>query len=209
MKDSRLRKDFMSIKSPNHGHADSIEHIALTAFRELRARIELNANGEAVSLDLLDSPIVDEHLQKLNALTKLERVYLGGLTRITDAGLRYLKDLMCLKELDISGSVAKPNRRRITDAGMEHLKGLVSLEKLSLRQTQITDAGLACLVGLRNLTMLDLRNTLVSDHAVEYLGNFKKLTLLDLTNTKASEDGVTKLRHAMPDCEIRRSQQDH
>ncbi len=177
---------------------------ALVAFRELRARVELNDNGEAVSLDLLDSPVVDVHLQNLMVLTKLERLYLSGLTRITDAGLQYLTNLTNLKELDISGSATNPNRRHITDTGLEYLKGLTHLEKLSLNHTQMTDAGLAHLMGLHNLNILDLRNTRLTDLALEYLWRLKNLEILNLAGTKVSVEGVSKLQKALPNCEVRR-----
>jgi len=38
---------------------------ALIALRELHARIELNESGEPISLDLLDSPVVDGQLEHL------------------------------------------------------------------------------------------------------------------------------------------------
>jgi len=194
----------MADEQSNGKKREQADDEALVAFRELRARVELNDDGEAVSLDLLDSPVVDEHLQHLKVLTKLERVYLSGLTRITDAGLQHLTNLTNLKELDISGSVANPNRRHITDTGLEHLKGLTNLEKLSLNHTQITDAGLAHLMGLHSLKMLDLRNTMVTDLALEFLWRLKKLELLNLADTKVSAEGVSKLQKALPNCEIRR-----
>ena len=177
---------------------------ALVAFRELKARVELNDNGEAISLDLLDSPIVDTHLEHLTALRKLERLYLSGLTRITDAGLNHLKNLTNLKELDISGSATNPNRRQITDGGLEPLKGLTNLERLSLSQTQITYAGLASLTGMHKLKILDLRNTMVTDLSLEYLWRLKQLEVLNLAETQVSADGVAKLQQALPNCEIRR-----
>ena len=151
---------------------------ALVEFRELRARVELNENGEAVALDLLDSPILDAHLEQLNALSSLESLFLSGLTRISDEGLKYLVGLTNLKVLDISGSASNPNRRNITDAGLQNLNGLTKLEKLNLNRTQITNAGVAHLNRLSNLKTLSLHGTQVT------------------------ADGVDKLKRSLPSCQI-------
>ncbi len=59
-----------------------------------------------------------------------------------------------------------------------HLKALTSLERLSLGDTEITDAGLEHLMGLSNLYYLGLQGTEVSD------------------------EGISKLKEALPNCEI-------
>ncbi len=159
----------MSHSQSNQGKSDQAQQNALIAFRELKARVELNEDGEAISLDLLDSPILDAHLEHLTALTKLERLYLSGLTRITDEGLHNLKCLTNLKELDISGSASNPDRRNITDAGLENLKGLTNLEKLNLDRTQITDKGLGHLKGITKLKQLSLRDTAVTHVGIHSL----------------------------------------
>ena len=152
----------MSHSQPSQGKSDQAQQNALIAFRELKARVELNEDGEAISLDLLDSPILDAHLEHLTVLTKLERLYLSGLTRITDEGPHNLRCLTNLKELDISGSASNPDRRNITDAGLENLKGLTNLEKPNLDRTQITDNGLGHLTGITELNQLSLRDTAVT-----------------------------------------------
>jgi hypothetical protein len=151
---------------------------ALIALRELHARIELNESGEPISLDLLDSPVVDGQLEHLSQLASLEFVYLSGLTRITDAGLKYLQELTSLKELDISGSAVSPERRTITDAGLEYLRNLGNLEKLNLDRTEVTDEGLRHLILLTHLRVLSLKETHVT------------------------AAGVSRLQRALPDCEI-------
>ena len=151
---------------------------ALIALRELRARIELNESGDPISLDLLDSPVIDGQLEHLSQLPGLEFVYLSGLTRITDAGLKHLRGLTSLKELDISGSTVSPGRRTITDAGLENLRNLRKLEKLNLDLTEVTDEGLRHLIPLTQLRVLSLKETHVT------------------------AAGVNRLQRALPDCEI-------
>ena len=55
--------------------------------------------------------------------------------KITDAGLKDLKDLTGLQWLDLTVN-------KISDAGLKDLKDLKGLQTLSLSFTQITDAGL-------------------------------------------------------------------
>ena len=62
-------------------------------------------------------------------------VNLGGLVpgKVTDAGLKELKDLTQLKELVLNGQV--------TDAGLKELKDLKQLTWLYLGGSKVTDAG--------------------------------------------------------------------
>src|SRR5262245_37392912 len=55
-------------------------------------------------------------------------------TKVTDAGLRELKELKSLQLLNLSGT-------KVTDAGLKELKELKSLRSLYLRHTKVTDAG--------------------------------------------------------------------
>lgn len=60
-------------------------------------------------------------------------VTLSG-TKVTDAGLEYLRRLTSLEWLSLRGT-------RVTDVGLEHLKGLTFLQEVGLRDTHVTDAG--------------------------------------------------------------------
>ena len=53
---------------------------------------------------------------------------------MTDAGLKDLKELGQLKDLDLS-------KTQVTDAGLKGLKGLKQLRSLDLSNTRVTDAG--------------------------------------------------------------------
>src|ERR1700693_1879482 len=65
-------------------------------------------------------------------------------TKITDAGLKQLKELKELRELNLADT-------KITDAGLKELKDLKSLRTLCLWDTQVTDAGLKELKDLKSL----------------------------------------------------------
>jgi hypothetical protein len=94
-----------------------------------------------------------------------------GVTCITDAELKELKEFKRLRRLDLS---ATP----VTDAGLKELKGLTSLEELYLGSTQVTDAGLQELTELKNLRILEVSGTRVTDAGLtklrEVLPNLKK-----------------------------------
>src|SRR5215475_10522525 len=69
-------------------------------------------------------------------------------TKITDAGLKELKELKNLQEVVLF-------RTAITDAGLKELKELKSLQWLHLGFTKITDAGLKKLKELKSLQGLN------------------------------------------------------
>jgi Leucine-rich repeat (LRR) protein len=126
-------------------------------------------------LVLDDSQITDAALQSLRKIGKLHtyfrawaaegmrpsgsddvhRVYLAH-TRVTDTGLKELKDLKALKDLDVSATV-------LTDVGLKELKGLKNLEDLSLYGTRVTDAGVKDLKDFKALKNLNLTLTQITD----------------------------------------------
>lgn len=83
----------------------------------------------------------------LGKLTNLRYLSLRD-TKITDAGLEYIKDLNNLRMLDLL-SVEK-----LTDDGVNKLKGLTSLEELNLSYTQTGDDSVDCLLGMKSLRKL-------------------------------------------------------
>ena len=115
-------------------------------------------------------------LQGMAALTHLNLMQ----TKVTDAGIAYLKSCKDLKYLNL-------NNTRVTDKGLAHLKDCQALAILDMSATKVTDEGLANLKDCRALTHLLLGGTKVSDAG---LANFKglPLMLLWIDNT-----GVTDL----------------
>jgi hypothetical protein len=72
--------------------------------------------------------------EKLKEIPEVGNLNLSR-TKVTDAGLVYLKGLEKLKKLRL-------NFTRITDAGLVHLAGLSNLKQLGLQRTRVTDAGI-------------------------------------------------------------------
>jgi len=119
-------------------------------------------------LDLSDAPVNDAGLQAIvKAITSTEKRYrcltlkLSG-TRITDAGLGYLKDVGSLYELHLAGTA-------IGDAGIEHLALVPGLSSLNLQGTRITDAALPPIekMGAHNVNLKHTQVTAAAKKAMQ------------------------------------------
>ena len=82
--------------------------------------------------------------------------------RITDDGMRYVKELKNLGWLSLSET-------QVGDSGLEQLAGLTKLRFLSLDLTLVTDGGLTHLCGMKNLIGLSLFRVAVTDTAIPEL----------------------------------------
>ena len=140
---------------PRSPHETVDESQAILAIGRLGARIELDdklPGRPVVGINLCGCHRFknkDCHLlqpfRQLRSLDLTER-------KITDAGLKEIRELTSLTTLSLS-------HNRITDAGLKELRALSKLTKLELTGNAITDAGLAELRELKNLATLDLART--------------------------------------------------
>ena len=73
---------------------------------------------------------------------------------------------------------------------------------LDLRQTEVVDRDLPGLAAYPDLKFLYLYDTRITDVAVVHLRNLSNLAILDLTATDITAQGLTKLREALPRCNI-------
>lgn len=165
--------------------------------------------------------ITDKNAAALRRLTNLSEI--RAEFQLTDAGLRHLRGLTRLKELNLLNS-------SITDEGLTSMKGMRGLEKLYLTSynpgAAITDVGIQNLRGLINLRWLvlncpdvtgdvvgDLSNLVnleglglqgidIGDEQLEYVLKFKKLKHLDLKRTRVTSEGIAGLRSSLPNCEV-------
>lgn len=108
-------------------------------------------------------------------------------TRVTDASLRFLRDLTQLRDVDLSGT-------SVTDAGLEHLNGLDQLETLDLMLTGVTASGLKHIKGLSQLRKVDLTVTQVTGEGLEELARLPQLQELRLGYTMITDVGLKHLR---------------
>jgi Leucine-rich repeat (LRR) protein len=110
-----------------------------------------------------------------------------GSIRVTDAGLKEIKELKNLTYLDLDAPA-------VTDAGLKELKDLKSLTYLKLRCLRVTDAGLKEIKELKNLTTLDLSHMRTTDAGLKEIKELKNLISLDLWISKVTDAGMKDLK---------------
>jgi len=138
-------------------------------------------------LDIRSDTAVDEALGGIENLVQLRILHLDA--EVTDAGLRHLRALMNLEELDISDV-----GRKITGHGLESLAGLPKLRRLSLRGSALTDEGMKHAASLRHLESLDISFCRVSDVGLKQLGALSDLRELNLYATQVGDAGLGALK---------------
>ena len=106
-------------------------------------------------------------------------------TKITNGGLKHLKGLTRLKDLDLAHTI-------VSNAGLKDLKGLAHLEILGLSGTNVTDAGLKYLEDLPQLRWVGLCELTITDAGLGHLENLSQLTALGLRDTKITSNGLRK-----------------
>ena len=131
----------------------------------------------------------------LGELTQLETLRLRR-TRVTDAGLRHLRELRRLRFLEI---FLAPE---VTDAGLSHLEATDTLRHLDLTNTGVADESLRIIGRHTQLTELILTGTEVSDQGLRHLEALTQLNTLHLLNTNVSPEGVAGLQERIPRCRI-------
>lgn len=105
-------------------------------------------------LDLSDTRVSDNDLERLKPLTNLRRLVLDG-APIKGTGLVHLKALPALTELRVGCFT-------LTDLGVGNLAELKQLERLLLAGSDVSDAELKSLRGLTRLQELNLTGTQVT-----------------------------------------------
>ncbi len=144
-------------------------------------------------LDLSGPGLPGPGLAHLRNLPRLETLRLTrhrqnpSSTRITDGGLRPLKDFASLRELDLS------DIRDLTNDDLSHLRGLASLEKLRLAGRGITDEGLETIGQLSGLRTLDLGSTGITGAGLKHLAGLSNLEALHLDCTATGDVGLYHL----------------
>ena len=156
--------------------------------------VHISGYQSLTDLSLEGTAVNGSGLVHLAHLGKLEWLNLWQ-TNIDDKGLAHLPALKSLKYLPIG-------KTRITDAGLDHLKAMHGLIYLGLRDTAVTDEGVVKLITLPALEEINLRNTRVTDNCIASLVRIKTLQKIWLGETKVTVRGRSRLRSALPRCEI-------
>jgi formylglycine-generating enzyme required for sulfatase activity/serine/threonine protein kinase len=108
-------------------------------------------------------------------------------TRVTDAGMLYLKDCKDLTFLQLG-------RTKVTDRGLAHFKDCKALTTLDLYGTDVSDVGLANFRDCKKLMYLHLEGTDVGDAGLAHFKDCKDLTYLFLNTTRVSDAGLSQFK---------------
>ncbi len=125
---------------------------------------------------------------------------------ITDAGLRWLAGLACLKSLNIMATgvtgtgfsslgslpleLLRVRGTQFTDVGLQHLGKITALKGLDLSSTRITDAGLRHLAQLPALEWLFLEDTQTNGSGLLHLSGHANLSALYLSHSNVNDSGL-------------------
>jgi hypothetical protein len=109
-------------------------------------------------------------------------------SKITDAGLKELRDFRNLRALNLTCAAG------VTDAGAKELKGCTGLRELHLVNTGVSDAGLAELRGLDTLEFLYLSGPRITDAGLKVLRDFKSLREVCLLGVSFTDAGLKDLK---------------
>jgi Leucine-rich repeat (LRR) protein len=143
--------------------------------------------GRITAIDLRSSWVSDSDLRDLAELPYLTTLNLS-LTRITDHGMKELKNAPGIVELDLQYA------EQITDEGTAALKGWKRLKRLNLRGTKITDNTLGHLAGLPTLESLDIGFAQFTDSGLENLALLPNLKEVTIGGNKLTDAGLRFLR---------------
>ena len=166
------------------------------------------------TLDLAETQVAGEGLAHLAELPGIWSLSLYGCVRLRAEGLRALRGMASLSELNLGRCglltdqalvTVRPLRHLtslglegvpVTDAGVLYLLDLPALASLDLSWTGVGDAGVARLGTMRGLRELVLAGSRVTDAGLRHLTSLPGLTYLDLSNTAVSDAGLRALRGA-------------
>ena len=163
---------------------------AAAEVRKLGGKVETNANGDVVKVDLNNAKITDGDLKHLSRFHELEWLDLR-VTPIGDEGVSHLKDLRKLKFLNVA-------RTNLSDKGLAEFRGFADLETLLLAHTKITDAGLANLEKFGKLRKLSVFKTAISDAGLKSVEKLTTLEIFTFGGSKITEEGANALQKALP-----------
>ena len=120
--------------------------------------------------------------------------------------LQFLRQLPQLEYLDVGGAQRTDSglwSLSLTEAGMQVIASLAELRELRLAGTAVTTRGLAALQPLAKLQRLNLQGCKrLRDDAAAVLAAFRQLRILDVNDSGLSGEAVTRLRAALPECQI-------
>jgi len=184
--------------------ADALVSIATEGFQHLSFdEVPLDAStiariaalSELRSLRFWNTDLDDADIEQLTRLPELEVLCLANNLQMTERGLAALSRFPKLEVLLIPST-------RFRESWWEPLANIPNLKQLVLSNTTVKDSELAGISKLRNLRALSLADTSITDESVAHLSTLSNLKSVNLTGTRITEGGFSKLRSALPSCEI-------
>ena len=179
--------------------------------------------SKLTELDLYSCELRDNQVEGIGTLKSLQVLNVYG-DRLTDEGLRVLKDIPDLQSLSVGVSVngsflkdlpANHSLETLEAAGsrfsnqpLEELRKFSHLRRLDLEGCDVSDEGCKHLACLRSLYALNLRGTHVGNLTLEALRDLDKLDYLNVCNTRVTADGIRALQENLPRLEVIHSLQE-
>ena len=216
----RALKSAPAIEELNLYFAEQITDEGASVVRNWKHLKKLNLHGTKITdstlevlagvptlewLDIGSAQITDTGLEHLSALTNLKWLAMGG-NKLTDASLQFLRQMPQLEYLDIGGQQRTDSglwSLTLTDAGMQSIAAVTELRELRMEGRGVTSRGLESLARLAKLERLNLQGCKrLRDDAASVLSSMKQLRVLDLKDSSLSEQAVTKIRAALPGCQV-------
>ena len=173
-----------------HGSLAAEERRAAAEIEKLGGKVEFNASGSVVKVDLNNAKITDADLKHLERFSELEWLDVR-ITPIGDEGISHIAGLRKLKFLNVF-------RTGMTDKGLATLRGLTGLETLLMGRTLVTDDGLKHLAPFTKLRKISLFRTEISDAGLKPLEKLGALEILVVGGSKVTEDGLKAIQKALP-----------
>lgn len=158
---------------------DVISRAGGSAIRDSRGRI--------IAIDLRSSWVTDSDLLDIARMPDLKKLDLS-LTRITDHGLKELRDAPGIEDLNLYYA------ELVTDEGMAAVRGWKRLKRLNLRGTKITDTTLEHLAAASTLESLDIGFAQVTDSGLDNLASLSNLKEIMIGGNKLTDSGLQLLR---------------
>ncbi len=181
-----------SVTRDAHGHITAIDLRASWVSDSDIAN--LSAIPTLTRLDLSETRITDHGLRELKNAPAIADLNLRYAELITDEGISALKTWKHLKHLDLQGT-------KVTDSALQHLTGLTSLESLDLGYVLVTDAGMEALTSLTSLKELSLGGDKLTDAGLQPLRQLPGLTVLELGGSQREDSGIWTVSFAAPGLE--------
>jgi len=216
----RALKSAPAIEELNLYFAEQITDEGASVVRNWKHLKKLNLHGTKITdstleflagvptlewLDISSAQITDTGLEQLSALTNLKWLAMGG-NKLTDASLQFLRQMPQLEYLDIGGQQRTDSglwSLTVTDAGMQSIAAVTELRELRMEGRAVTARGLEALKRLTRLERLQLQGCKrLTDDAASVLGSMTQLQILDLKDSSLSEQAVTRVRAALPNCQV-------